>query len=77
MSSTFDHSIKAEVKTNIDDIEDIQRAAFRIIFKGQYKSYSDTLEILGERTLEDRRRSITLKFAKKCILFYNLCMFVK
>ena len=54
-------------KTNIDDIEDIQRAAFRIIFKGQYKSYSNTLEIVGEKTLEDRRKSITLKFAKKCL----------
>ena len=52
-------------KTNIDDFEDIQRAALRIIFKDQDKSYSNVLETLGEKTLEERRQSITLKFAKK------------
>ena len=52
-------------KTNIEDFEDIQRAALRIIFKGQYTSYSNVLKTLEEKTLEERRKSMTLKFAKK------------
>ena len=52
-------------QTNISDIEDVQRSAFKIILRRDYVSYSQALDILGETTLEERRDKICLKFAKK------------
>ena len=54
-------------KTNIDDFEDVQRQAFKIILRGNFNSYENALEILEENKLEERRNQISLKFAKKCV----------
>ena len=51
---------------NIEDIEDVQKAAFKIILRKDYVSYEQALEVLGEETLEERRKMISIKFAKKC-----------
>ena len=52
-------------QTNMSDIEDVQRSAFKIILRRDYISYSQALDLLGETTLEKRRENISLKFAKK------------
>ena len=52
-------------QTNISDIENVQRSAFKIILRKDYFSYSQALDVLGENTLEERRENISLKFAKK------------
>ena len=54
-------------KTNIHDFEEVQRQAFKIILRGKFHTYENALEKLGEKTLEERRESISLKFAKKSI----------
>ena len=54
-------------QSNIDDFEDVQRTAFKIILRGNFLNYDNALEILGENTLESRRNTLTLKFAKGCI----------
>ena len=55
-------------QTNISDIEDVQRSAFKIILRKDYASYCQALALLGETTLEERRENISLKFAKKCTI---------
>ena len=54
-------------KTNINDIEQVQKIAFRIILRGEYNNYENALAKLGEKSLEERRLMISLKFAKKCV----------
>ena len=53
-------------KGNITDIEDVQKDAFKIILRNNFQNYENSLLILGEKTFEDRRNDICLKFAKKC-----------
>ena len=53
-------------QANIDDFEAVQKLAFRIILRGNYASYENARNILDQELLEDRRISISLKFAKKC-----------
>ena len=52
---------------NSEDIESVQKAAFKIILRGKYRSYQNALLTLEETTLEERRDKISLKFAKKSI----------
>ena len=52
-------------KTNINDMERVQKSAFKIILRGKYKNYDNALDILGEESLEDRREAISTKYAKK------------
>ena len=51
--------------TNSDAIESVQKAAFKIILRGKYESYQNALLVLDEATLEERRETISLRFAKK------------
>ena len=53
--------------SNTQDFENVQRQAFKIILRGNFHSYENALEILDEKTLEERRNQISLKFAKKCV----------
>ena len=46
-------------------IERVQKAAFSIILGSQYKCYEHALKVFNCETLEDRRKGINLKFAKK------------
>ena len=54
-------------KTNIEDIEDVQKGVFRIILHGNYSTYQAALRTLGEESLEHRRNTICLKFAKQSL----------
>ena len=55
----------ALTKTNCEDLEDVQKGAFKIILRGNYRDYGYALEMLDQETLEVRRKAISLKFAKK------------
>jgi len=57
----------ALTQTNIEDFEEVQKSAFKIILRGNYHSYENALEVLGEVTLESRRNISTFKFAKGCL----------
>ena len=52
---------------NSEDLERVQKCAFKIILKENYKSYENALRILDLEKLNERRRYLCLKFAKKCI----------
>lgn len=52
-------------KKNTDDIERIQRVAFKIILQNQYRSYSVACRAFSTLTLEERRENLSLKFARK------------
>jgi hypothetical protein len=52
---------------NKKDIERIQKFAFKIILKENYRTYQHALNILQLETLEDRRKSLCLTFATKCL----------
>ena len=42
-------------------------AAFRVILGDQYINYKNALNVLNLQSLEERRESLCLKFAKKCL----------
>ena len=63
-SSVWNSSLTLE---NEQDIERIQKVAFKIILKEQYKNYHNALNILELDTLKDRRDMLSLVFAKKCL----------
>ena len=45
----------------------VQKSALRIILGKRYTSYNDALRLLNIESLEDRRKSLCLKFAKNCL----------
>ena len=53
-------------KSEVTQIERVQKAAFAIILGKQYTSYSEALQVLNRGTLEERRKALNTKFAKKC-----------
>ena len=55
----------ALTKTNIEELENVQKGVFRIILRGKYRDYNNALEILDQESLENRRKVIALEFAKK------------
>ena len=52
-------------KTNSDDFESVQKSAFKVILRGEYHDYDNALDFLEQTTLKERRKEISLKFAKK------------
>ena len=54
-------------KENSQDLERVQKAAVRIIMGKDYKNYEDALDKIGLDSLIDRRESLSLRFAKKCV----------
>ena len=52
---------------NKNDLERLQKSAFKIILKEKYKNYQNALNRLQLVTLEERREQLILSFAKKCI----------
>ena len=50
----------------VHQIERVQKTAFAIILGSGYKSYEEALILLDMETVETRRNSINLKFAKFC-----------
>ena len=51
---------------NIEDLERVQKSAFKIMIKQRYKHYNDGLNILEMDTLSKRREQLCLQFAQKC-----------
>ena len=54
-------------KENRQDLERVQKAALRVILRGDYESYESALKISGIDSLEDRRKVMALEFARKCL----------
>ena len=52
---------------NRTKLERVQKSALKVILGKRYITYSDALKKLNIETLEERRRSLCLKFAKKCL----------
>ena len=48
------------------DLERVQKVALRIILDDNYVSYQNALTLAGLPTLKERRKTLSLKFAKKC-----------
>ena len=54
-------------KKNVRDLERVQKAAVRVILGNNYRSYENGLVCLNIETLEKRRETLCLKFAKNCL----------
>ena len=54
-------------KKNCEDLERVQKTVCKIILGHKLSSYEEALEQLQLEPLEDRRRLLCLKFAKKCL----------
>ena len=52
-------------KENRNDLERVQKTAFKLILGNKYKTYKNALELLDLDTLETRREELCLKFALK------------
>ena len=52
---------------NRRDLERVQKSALKIILKNYYTNYEDALKTLNLDTLEQRRNTLCLKFAKNCL----------
>ena len=48
-------------------LERVQKSALRVILGPRYINYSDALEKLNLQTLDERRKALCFKFAKKCL----------
>ena len=48
-------------------LERVQKSALRLILGDQYSSYKNALEVLNLQSLDARRESLCLSFAKKCL----------
>ena len=55
-----------------DNIERVQKNALRIILKKSYINYENALCLLSLETLEERRKDLSLRFAKKNPRFSEL-----
>ena len=52
-------------KENKDDLERVQKTAFRIILGERFKTYKKALQLLDLQTLDERREQLCLTFAKR------------
>ena len=50
-----------------DKLERVQKSALKVILGSSYTTYSDALKQLKLQSLKERRRSLCLKFAEKCL----------
>ena len=48
-------------------LERVQKSALRIILGEHYLNYKNALKVLNLQSLEERRETLCLKFAKKCL----------
>ena len=48
-------------------LERVQKSALRVILGDQYVNYRNALKVLNLQSLDERRESLCLKFAKKCL----------
>ena len=54
-------------KKNRKDLERVQKTAIKVILGSNYTSYKDGLKMLKIQSLDERRRTLCLKFAKNCL----------
>ena len=47
-------------------LERVQKVALKIIYKHEYESYENALNLSQLKSLKDRRTDLCLKFAKRC-----------
>ena len=52
---------------NRNSLERVQKSALKVILGKKYTSYNNALKELNIDSLQDRRESLCLKFAKKCL----------
>ena len=52
---------------NRSDLERVQKTALKIILQDKYNSYNSALQQTDLNSLEDRRQSLCLSFARKCL----------
>ena len=64
-SATVWHS--SLTQENIDDLERVQKSAFKVILGEKYLTYNNALIRLNMETLENRREELCLNFALKCV----------
>ena len=64
-SATLWHS--SLTKENEEDLERVQKNAFRNILQDKYETYQNALNILDMEKLSDRREELCLSFALKCL----------
>ena len=53
---------------NRKDLERLQKTAVRIILGKTYNNYKQGLKMLNLQTLNQRRKMLCLKFARKCLM---------
>ena len=64
-SATVWHSsLTAE---NSDDLERVQKSAFKVILQDKFNGYKNALIVLELDTLSERRKQLCLNFAQKCL----------
>ena len=54
-------------KTNVTDIERVQKSALKVILKDEYCDYEHALKVLDLESLYERRSRLCLKFAKSVL----------
>ena len=59
----------ALTQEEIVDLERVQKVSCRVILQDRYENYPQALELLNLQTLSERRATLCLKFAKKCLKF--------
>ena len=52
---------------NIEDLERVQKVAFKVILGKKYEDYEDALDKLNLQTLIDRREYLCLQFARNTL----------
>ena len=52
---------------NSEDLERVQKCAARIIMGNEYKNYEDALQKISLDTLKERRNTLCINFARKCL----------
>ena len=52
---------------NKDDLERVQKSAFKIILGHEYRNYENAMKKLNLTTLDERRQDLCLNFALKCL----------
>ena len=53
---------------NRKDLERLQKSAVRIIIGKTYNNYKEGLKMLNLQTPDQRRKTLCLKFARKCLM---------
>ena len=57
---------------NINVVQRTQKTFCKLVLKEKYKDYENSLNLLNIESLQERRKVLTLKFAKNGIKYNNL-----